>query len=219
MLQRKESPNKKRPTQTTPEIMSIAQGSKILVVNTSGRTATSTSRKMTSMIAEGFKTKYGATVTERDVGNSKIALPTVNDAMIDSFFAQSERTESQKAAVALSDELVAEVVAADVLIVGVPMYNFGPAASLKVYADLIARAGLTFTYGSAGPEGLLKNKKVFFVVTAGGVPLGSPMDHLSPWLKTFFNFIGISDQTTVEAIGQGDAGLKAGVEAVEKLLA
>ena len=198
--------------------MSVPQGAKILVINASGRTATSTSRKMTAQIADGFKTKFGATITERDIGNSKVVLPTVNDAMIDSFFAHGERTEAQKAAVVLSEELVAEVVAADVLIIGIPMYNFGPTASLKLYADLIARAGLTFTYGSAGPEGLLKGKKVFFAVTAGGVPLGSPMDHLSPWLKTFFNFIGITDQTVVEAIGQGDAGLKAGTEAVEKLL-
>jgi FMN-dependent NADH-azoreductase len=194
----------------------IAQGSKVLVVNTSGRTAGSSSRTLSAKLAEGFTTKFGATITERDVGNSKVTLPTVNDAMIDSYFAQAERTDSQKAAVALSDELVAEIVAADVLIIGAPMYNFGPAAALKVYADLVARAGLTFTYGAAGPEGLLKNKKVFFVVAGGGTPVGSPVDHLTPWLKTFFGFIGISDQTTIAAIG--DAGLKTGTDAIDALL-
>eukprot|EP01084_Bolivina_argentea_P228560 386003_1 len=198
--------------------MSITQGSKILVVNASGRTSTSTSRKMAVQLADGFKTKFGATVTERDIGNSKVDLPTVNDASIDSYWAQGERTEAQKAAVVRSDELVAEIQAADVLIIGTPLYNFGPSAALKLYADLIARAGQTFTYTGEGPKGLLENKKVFFVVVTGGTPVGSPMDHMTPWLKTFFNFIGISDQTFIEATGQGEDCLKAGTAAVEKVL-
>jgi len=89
----------------------------------------------------------------------------------------------------------------DVIVIGVPMYNFSIPSSLKLYIDLIARAGLTFTYTETGPKGLLADKKVMFALTSSGAPLnaGLPVDHLSGYLKTFFEFVGIADQAFITA--------------------
>src|SRR5262249_38607639 len=80
-----------------------------------------------------------------------------------------------------------------------PLYNFGPPASLKAWADLVARKDLTFKYTDKGPQGLLKNKRAYVIVTSGGVPVGAPADHLTPWLKTFLGFIGIDNVTFLAA--------------------
>jgi len=81
--------------------------------------------------------------------------------------------------------------------------NFGVPATLKAYFDQVARAGVTFKYNEQGyPEGLLKNKKAFVIVTSGGVPMNSPMDHMTPHLKTFLGLIGVVDVTVIDATSQ-----------------
>ncbi|MCL4159185.1 UNVERIFIED_CONTAM: hypothetical protein GTU68_012362, partial [Idotea baltica] len=104
-----------------------------------------------------------------------------------------ERTEKQKNALKLSDELTNELINADVLVISAPIYNFSVPASLKAYFDLIARAGITFKYGEEGPIGLLKNKKAYIVIAGGGTEIGSEMDFAGNYIKHFLGFIGITD--------------------------
>lgn len=98
-----------------------------------------------------------------------------------------------------SDQLINEVKAADVIVLGVPVYNFSIPATLKAWIDLVARARETFRYTENGPVGLLENKKVYLVMASGGVPLESEMDFASNYLKFFMQFIGITDVTLVNA--------------------
>ena len=102
---------------------------------------------------------------------------------------------------ALSDLLIAEIQAADVLVLGVPMYNFSVPAQLKNWIDAISRAGVTFRYTEQGPEGLLKGKKAVVVQTRGGIHRNSPTDSLTPYLQTILAFLGITDVQFVYAEG------------------
>ena len=97
------------------------------------------------------------------------------------------------------DELVSELKNADVLVIGVPVYNFSIAATLKAWIDMIARARLTFQYTENGPVGLLEGKKAYLVVATGGVPIGGPMDFATPYLRHALSFIGITDVEIIAA--------------------
>ena len=113
-----------------------------------------------------------------------------------------------------TEELAQSFVVTDLvnLVIGVPIYNFGIPAKLKAWVDMIARARKTFRYTSSGPEGLLKGKKAFVIVPSGGVPVGSPVDFATPYLRHALEFVGITD---VEFIGAGDdpwGGYRAGFE-------
>jgi len=110
-----------------------------------------------------------------------------------------ERTKAQVDALAYSDKLIAELQAADTVIIGAPIYNFGIPAGLKSWIDMIARPRVTFEYTAEGPRGLLSGKKAIIAVASGGVPIGSPVDHATPYLKTVLGFIGITDVTFVMA--------------------
>lgn len=92
-----------------------------------------------------------------------------------------------------------ELQAADIIVIGVPMYNFGGPATLKAWIDLVARPKVTFRYESGSPVGLLTNKKAIIVPASGGVPAGSSADHLTPHLKAFLAFLGITDVTITAA--------------------
>jgi FMN-dependent NADH-azoreductase len=111
----------------------------------------------------------------------------------------------QKQAVALSDELIAELEAADTIVLAVPMYNFSIPSTLKAWIDHVARRGRTFRYSEKGPEGLLKNKKVFVLVARGGVySKGAPhaaFDFQEPYLRTVLGFLGMTDVTFVHFEG------------------
>jgi FMN-dependent NADH-azoreductase len=104
-----------------------------------------------------------------------------------------------KAQLSIADEFIAELVDADAVVIGLPIYNFGPPAAMKAWADLVARAGSTFRYTATGPEGLIPNKPVYVIVASGGVPVGSPMDLASTWLATFLGFLGLTDVTVIAA--------------------
>lgn len=94
----------------------------------------------------------------------------------------------------LTVKFVDELNRADVLIMGCPMYNFGPSSYLKSYIDTITIYGKTFTYENGQPKGLLNpGKKLVICYASNGVPMNSPMDHLTPWLKTLFGFMGITE--------------------------
>jgi FMN-dependent NADH-azoreductase len=110
--------------------------------------------------------------------------------------------EAQAMARALSDELIAELQAADTIIIGAPMYNFGIPSTLKAWFDYVLRAGVTFRYSEAGPEGLLKGKRAIVIESRGGLYSegpAQPMDSQEPHLRTLLGFIGITDATYLRA--------------------
>lgn len=172
----------------------------VLVVNSSSRVKGSVSRQMTDRLSQRLLAENPtANVVERDLAH---ALPTVSEDWIGANFTPTEaRSDTQVALLAQSDDLVTELRTADVLLIGLPIYNFGVPTSLKAWIDLICRAGETFRYTEAGPEGLLKNKRAIVTVASGGVAVGSPMDHATTYLSQVLAFIGITDVTYVSATG------------------
>jgi FMN-dependent NADH-azoreductase len=143
----------------------------------------------------------GATVVVRDLLTT--ALPNLNNDVLGAFFTPADaRNDAQKALIAQSDALIAELQAADIVVIGAPLYNFGDSTQLKGYFDWIARAGVTFRYTAEGlPEGLVKNKKVYLAVARGGKYVGTPMDTQTTYLKTFLGFLGMTDVTFIYAEG------------------
>jgi FMN-dependent NADH-azoreductase len=118
---------------------------------------------------------------------------------------EEQRTEHQQRLVALSDALIAELEAADTVILAVPMYNLSIPSSLKAWIDHIARAGRTFRYTADGPQGLLRGKKVFIFTSRGGIysdrgPFRA-LDFQEPYLRAIFRFIGLDDLTFVHLEG------------------
>lgn len=141
-----------------------------------------------------------AEVTVRDLAREPV--PHLDAATFTAFATKPEdRTEAQRAAVALSDALIAELHAADVLVLGLPMYNFGVPSTLKAWIDHIARAGETFRYTENGPVGLLPGKQAYVASARGGRYAGTPNDFETGYVRQFLGFIGIEDVTFVHAEG------------------
>ncbi len=165
----------------------------VLHIDSSARLANSTSRSLTAQIVA----KLGGKTIRRDLTN---ALPQIDETWVQANFTPSEsRTDAQRQALALSDKLVEEIVSADVLVIGLPIYNFGVPAALKAWVDQIARAGLTFKYTENGPEGLLTGKRAIIAVASGGTPVGSEIDFASGYMRHVLEFIGIHDVEIVAA--------------------
>ena len=124
-----------------------------------------------------------------------------------------ERSDEQSAKVAYSDALIAEVQAADTIVIGVPMYNFAIPAALKSWTDHIARAGVTFRYTDTGAIGLLADKKVYVLLSTGGQHQEGVTDFLRPYLRTFLGFVGMKDVEFIVADGlnMGEAHRKEGL--------
>lgn len=124
-----------------------------------------------------------------------------------------ERSEEQQAMVAYSDRLIAEVQAADTLVIALPMYNFTVPSMLKAWIDHIARAGVTFAYSETGPKGLLKDKKVYLVTAMGGVHDTPATDFLRPYMKLIMGFVGLDDIEVITASGlnMGEEARSAGI--------
>lgn len=170
----------------------------ILKISSSGRIEGSASRALSRDLISALKDRYGdIDVVDRDLATG---VPVVDEAWIEAnFTTEASRTEQQRKTLAYSDTLVAELQNADVLVIGVSMYNFSITATLKAWIDMIARASLTFRYTENGPQGLLSGKKAYLVVATGGVPVGSPMDFATPYLRHALAFVGITDVEIVAA--------------------
>jgi len=166
----------------------------ILRVDGSARTEGSVSRALTDRIIARFDT---ADVTVRDLATP---LPQIDEGWVGANFTPAEqRTPAQAQALALSDELVQELRAADVVVLGVPVYNFSVPAAVKAWIDLIARAGETFAYTEAGPQGLLTGKRAIVALASGGTEIGSDIDFAGRYVRHMLNFIGISDVEFISA--------------------
>ena len=191
----------------------------ILEINSSGRKDGSVSRQLLARVTERFRVADpSVTVASRDVSDG---LPVVGESWINANFTpKGDRSADQGTLLSLSDELVAELRAADTIVIGLPIYNFGVPAALKAWIDLVARAGETFEYSETGPKGLLAGKRAIVTVASGGVPVGSPMDHATTYLTQVLNFIGIMDITYVSATGLAmdpDAAIKTAYDEIDAL--
>jgi len=173
----------------------------ILQVNSSARREGSYSTRLANRIVQRLRdADPEATLTVRDFNASP--HPVLDEAALGALFTPAnQRTPEQIARVALDDALIAEIQAADVVVLGVPMYNFGVPASLKNWIDAISRAGVTFRYTQDGPEGLLKGKTVYVALTRGGRYKNTPADTQMPYLRTVLNFLGLTDLHFVYAEG------------------
>jgi FMN-dependent NADH-azoreductase len=185
----------------------------ILFVLSSPRGWKSYSHQFASHIVDDLKARHpGAKVVVRDV--AKEPLPHVDDAFVTGRMLPPEkRSPAEAKALASSDALVDELVAADVVVFAVPMYNFGLPSSLKAWIDHVLRPGRTFSYSEKGPEGLLKGKKAVVVVARGGVYSEGPaqqFDFQESYLRTILGFIGITNihVVRVEGVGMGEDALK-----------
>lgn len=180
--------------------------STILHITTSIRGEQSVSRSLGNKLVESLAAKHGATVVTRDL--AKNDLPFIDaERHAANLAPYSERSEEQQRLARVADELIDELEAADTIVFSVPVYNFSVPATLKAWADLVARAGRTFRYTENGPEGLLTGKKVYITVASGGTTVGSDIDFMSPWLKFFLGFLGMTDVELVAADGiMGEGG-------------
>ena len=179
----------------------------ILHVNASPRSDASQSRMISNELVEAMKTANpGITVTDRDLGHQ--IIPFVTEPFIYAMYTPEEnQTPEQKELLKLSDELIAELFAADIYVFGVPMYNFGVPAVFKAYIDYVARANKTFN--PATYEGLLKNKKAIVVSAHGGAGYGPGQEResynqLVPTLRGVLSFMGVTDVEFVSV--EGTAG-------------
>lgn len=189
----------------------------ILHIDASARTGDSISRQLTDRIVGRFT---DTSITHRDLSD---ALPQINETWVDATFTPEDaRNGDQKAALSLSDKLVAELQAADTIVIGMPVYNFGVPAALKAWMDQVARAGVTFRYTENGPEGLLVGKRAIVAYASGGVPMGSDADFASGHLRLFLGFLGITDVEFIaaEALNMDtESAVEKAYEAIEALAA
>jgi FMN-dependent NADH-azoreductase len=158
-----------------------------------------------SRLAERFVARWrasnpGGKVIVRDL--AKEPVPHLDAARFGAFLAKpEERTPAQQAVVDYSDALIGELKRADVVVLGLPMYNFGVPSTLKAYFDHVARVGETFKYTEKGPVGLLTGKRVYVFAARGGMYAGTPNDTQTPFIRTFLSFLGMSDIEFVYAEG------------------
>lgn len=174
---------------------------KILQINGAARSNGANSTKLADSITTRLKNKHPqATLEVRDLAANP--HPVLDEAALGALFTPADqRTPEQAARVALDDALIAQVQSADVIVLGVPMYNFGIPVQLKTWIDAIARAGVTFQYTANGPEGLIKGKKVYLALARGGMYRDTPNDSQVPYLKTVLGFLGMTDVECVYAEG------------------
>lgn len=184
----------------------------------------SVSRKLTAKVLAELKVNHPDTkIVTRDLGTSP--LPHLSGITVSAFFTPPEqRNELLNEALKLSDEVIDELFAADVIVIGAPMWNFGIPSSLKAWVDHIARAGRTFKYGATGPESLLPlGKKVIIASSRGGIYTSGPMqvmDHQETYLKSILGFIGLHDVSIIraEGVAMGEEAVKAAMHLADNQL-
>ncbi|MCY1220302.1 FMN-dependent NADH-azoreductase [compost metagenome] len=177
---------------------------KILHIISSPRGDASMSIKLGNAIIEKLQAAYpDSQVKEHDL--LKDRFPHLDEMHIASFFTPEENRSAQnKEAIRPSDEAIQEITDADIIVIGTPLFNFGIPSSLKAWIDHIARAGVTFKYDENGPEGLVKDKKVYVAMASGGIYSDGPMasyDFAVPYLRSALGFLGMTDITVYRVEG------------------
>lgn len=191
--------------------------SNILYITASIRGDESVSRSLGQKLVDKLAKRQNATVVTRDL--AKNDLPYIDaDRFAANLAPYADRSTEQHELAKIADELIEELQQEDIIVFSVPVYNFSVPATVKAWADLVARAGTTFRYTENGPEGLLTGKKVYLTAATGGTPIGSEVDFMSPWLKFFLGFLGMNDVEIVAADGiMGEGGEEKIAEAHEKV--
>lgn len=180
----------------------------ILHIDSSPFADGSVSRELTASIVAGYRTADpAAQVIYRDLGQSAPDHLCAELMQVVKLQKAEDLTDRQKIEVAQVDAFVSELLAADVVVIGAPMYNFTIPTQLKAWIDRLAQPGRTFRYTASGPEGLAGGRKVIIASSRGGFystsEQGQAIDHQEAYLRTFFGFLGISDVTVVRAEGIG----------------
>ena len=188
--------------------------SRVLVIESSARQQGSVSRELTQQfIAQWHAANPADQIQVRDVAANP--LPHLDLTLLGGWMTPAEQqSDAEKAALARSNELTEELLAADVLVLAAPMYNFSIPSTLKAWLDHVLRAGVTFKYTETGPQGLLTGKRAFVLTARGGIYAGSALDHQEPYLRQALAFIGIHDVQFIHA-----EGMNMGGEFLEKGLA
>ena len=182
----------------------------ILLIQSSPRGSESSSQKVAQSVVNDLKARHPeAKVVVRDLAANP--PPHVGLPFITGMYAPAEhRTPDQVQAIAFSDVLIDELFAADTIVIAVPMHNFTLPSTLKAWIDHVARAGRTFNYGSHGPEGLLKGKRVILVLARGGVYSSGPtkpLDFQEPYLRAVLGFLGITDVSAIHVEGAANRAI------------
>jgi FMN-dependent NADH-azoreductase len=195
---------------------------KILHIISSPRGDASLSIKLGNAVIEKIRSVYpGSTVKESNLVQKQ--FPHLEEAHLTSFFTPVEsRTPENILAIKHSEEAITEILDADIIVIGAPIYNFSIHSTLKAWIDHIVRAGVTFKYDENGPEGLIRDKKVYIAVSSGGIYSDGPMksfDFVEPYLKTILNFIGLTDITVFRVEGSAlpviqDTALEKGISSI-----
>src|SRR5882757_2721437 len=198
----------------------------LLKINASLNNGNGQSSQLANQFVAAYRRRYpGAKIVERDVAAAE-PVPHLNAERFGAFITKAEeRSAAERAVVAYSDTLIEELRQADVIVLGLPMYNFGVPSQLKAYFDHVARAGVTFKYTEQGPVGQLTGKKAYVFAARGGVYAGTPLDTQTSYVRDFLRFLGISDVTFVYAEGLNisvqskEAGLAKALVEIERLAA
>ncbi|MDT9599114.1 FMN-dependent NADH-azoreductase [Sphingosinicella rhizophila] len=174
---------------------------KALIIDSAATGEASVSRKLTGALANRLRElDPELELVVRDIGADPV--PHLSAQSVPAIRAGVAETDVARRTLALSDALIAELNQADLIVIGAPMYNFGMASTLKSWFDHVLRAGITFRYSEAGPEGLVKGKKAIVVETRAGLYSEGPaafMDSQEPHLRTLLGFMGIDDIVFVRA--------------------
>ncbi|WP_323767235.1 FMN-dependent NADH-azoreductase [Antarctobacter sp.] len=166
----------------------------VLRIDASARTEGSVTRQLADAVIDRIAPTQ---VVSRDLTQT---VPQIDGTWLAANMTPADnRTEDQRATLALSDKLIEEVRAADTIVIATPIYNFGVPSSLKAWVDMIARAGVTFKYTETGPVGLLEGKRVIFTIASGGTEVDGPIDFATPWLRHVMAFVGITDVQVVRS--------------------
>ncbi|MFA6083827.1 FMN-dependent NADH-azoreductase [Mucilaginibacter sp.] len=183
----------------------------ILHLKSSLQGAASYSIKLGDAIVEKIQDKYpGSTLEELNLVDHEI--PHLNPVVLRTFFVPTgQLTEADKQTIRLSDELVKQLFAADIIVIGAPLINFTIHSTLKAWIDHITRAGITFGYSETGPVGKVSGKRVYVAMSSGGIYSEGPgktNDFVAPYLKAFLGLLGMTDMTVFRAEGLKVPGVK-----------
>ncbi|MGZ8333703.1 MAG: FMN-dependent NADH-azoreductase [Allosphingosinicella sp.] len=193
----------------------------VLIIDSAATGEASVTRRLTGELEAILRGRGPVRIVRRDVGANPV--PHLTAETTPAIRGAKAETDAARDAIALSDALIAELKAADLVVIGAPLYNFGMASTLKSWFDHVARAGITFRYSEAGPEGLLKGKKTIVIESRAGLYSSGPsaaMDSQEPHLRTLLGFMGLDDMTfvRVEKLAFGPDQAAASIaQAIEEL--
>ena len=180
--------------------------SNVLIIESSARQQGSFSRQLTQQFVSQWQAAHPADqVTLRDLALNPV--PHLDANLLGGWMKpEAQRNADEQSSLQRSNELTDELLAADVLMLAAPMYNFAIPSTLKAWLDHVLRAGVTFKYTETGPQGLLTGKKAYVLTARGGLYAGSTSDHQEPYLRQVMAFIGIHDVTFIHAEGMNLGG-------------